>query len=358
MNLIENLNIMTMVPLISPRKLKKLVKRTVAAERTIISGRSDIKAILEGNDPRCLVIVGPCSIHDVKAAREYAQKLSALSPQLSDRLLIVMRTYFEKPRTTIGWTGLIPDPYLDGSGAINIGLRRARRLLLIINELGLPTATEFLDPLVPQYIADLVAWVAIGARTTESQTHRQMASGLSMPVGFKNGTDGNVEIAVQAMQAARGRHTFVSINEKGESVIVKTRGNKIGHIVLRGGKDNPNYHEANIAAALEKLKKAGLPEGLMVDCSHANSHKDSDKQIEVCREVVRQRAAGNRGIIGIMLESHLFAGKQEILEDPRQHKYGISVTDACIGWEQTEELLRWAYGQLPCCDKNWSSSPS
>lgn len=349
MKLIENSNIAAMVPLISPRYLKSRVERTAIAEQTVISGRSDVEAILSGSDPRWLVIVGPCSIHHVRAAMQYARKLSNLSQELSDRLLIVMRTYFEKPRTTLGWTGLISDPHLDGSGAMNVGLRRARRLLLAINELGLSTATEFLDPLVPQYIADLVAWAAIGARTTESQTHRQMASGLSMPVGFKNGTDGNVDIAVQAMQAARGRHTFLGFSDRGESAIIKTKGNKFGHIVLRGGKDNPNYHEANIVAALEKLKQVGLPQGLMVDCSHANSRKDPDKQIEVCREVARQRAAGSRGIIGVMLESNLLAGNQDIPPKPRRPQAKVSVTDACIGWEQTNKLLREIYEQLPGC---------
>lgn len=346
---IEDLNISSISPLISPRDLKYQIRRTAAAERTVISGRSNIEAILEGRDLRLFVAVGPCSIHDATAVLEYADKLRDLSLKLSDRLFIVMRTYFEKPRTTIGWTGLISDPYLDGSGEIGIGLQLARRLLLGINELGLPTATEFLDPLIPQYIADLVSWAAIGARTTESQTHRQMASGLSMPVGFKNNTDGNVKIAIQAMQAARGCHTFVGVNERGESSIVRTGGNRFGHLVLRGGKDSPNYDEANIAAALLNLKQAGLPPLLMVDCSHANSCKNSDKQLEVCREVVRQRVAGNRGIGGTMIESNLFAGNQEIPSGPSellQLKYGVSITDACISWAQTEELLRGIYEQL------------
>lgn len=347
---VEDLNISSISPLISPQDLKYQIRRTAAAERTIISGRSDIEAILEGRDSRLLVAVGPCSIHDATAALEYAEKLRNLSLfELSDRLLIVMRTYFEKPRTTIGWTGLISDPYVDGTGEMGIGLQLARRLLLEINEFGLPTATEFLDPLIPQYIADLVSWAAIGARTTESQTHRQMASGLSMPVGFKNNTDGNVKIAVQAMQAARGQHTFVGVNERGESSIVKTGGNRFGHLVLRGGKDSPNYDEANIAAALVDLKQAGLPPLLMVDCSHANSCKNPDKQLEVCLEVVRQRVAGNRGIVGIMIESNLFAGNQEIPSGPGELsklKYGVSITDACISWAQTEELLRGIYDQL------------
>lgn len=356
---IENSNIESMSPLISPRDIKSRAKRTAAAEQTVLAGRADVAAILDRRDPRFLVIGGPCSIHHTKAAIKYARKLRALSQELSDRLFIVMRTYFEKPRTTLGWTGLISDPYMDGSGAMNTGLSRARRLLLVINELGLPTATEFLDPLVPQYIADLVTWAAIGARTTESQTHRQMASGLSMPVGFKNGTDGNVDIAIQAMQAASGRHTFVGVDERGVSVIVKTKGNGIGHLVLRGGKDRPNYDEANIAAASLNLKRAGLSPALMVDCSHANSRKDHDKQIEVCLEVARQRAAGNRSIIGVMLESNLLAGKQEIPTDPKQlHQLRprVSVTDACISWEQTEELLRTTYAQLPCCARRDSQS--
>lgn len=346
---IEDLNISSISPLISPRNLKYQIKRTATAERTVFSGRSKIEAILESRDSRLLAVVGPCSIHDVAAALEYAGKLRDLSLKLSDRLFIIMRIYFEKPRTTVGWTGLIADPYLDGTGEMDIGLQMARQLLLEINELGLPAATEFLDPLIPQYISDLMSWAAIGARTTESQTHRQMASGLSMPVGFKNSTDGNVKIAVQAMQAARGQHTFVGVNEKGESSIIRTKGNRFGHLVLRGGKDSPNYYEANIAAALIDLKQAGLPPLLMVDCSHANSCKSPDKQLEVCREVVRQRAAGNRGIIGIMIESNLFAGNQEISSGPgefSQLKYGISVTDACLSWEQTEELLREVYNQL------------
>ncbi|PIR93087.1 3-deoxy-7-phosphoheptulonate synthase [Candidatus Falkowbacteria bacterium CG10_big_fil_rev_8_21_14_0_10_43_10] len=349
---VEDANIEGMSPLISPKDLKSQVKRTAAAERVVIQGRMDIRATLQGENPRLLVVVGPCSIHDTGAAMEYARKLQQLSLELSERLCIVIRTYFEKPRTIDGWTGLIADPYLDGTGAMNTGLQWARQLLLTINELCLPTATEFLDPLVPQFISDLVAWAAIGARTTESQTHRQMASGFSMPVGFKNSTDGNVEIAVQAMQSARGSHTFIGVNEHGQNSIARTKGNQFGHLVLRGGKENPNYDETNIASALRKLEEAGLPQMLMVDCSHANSRKDADKQIEVCREVVRQRAAGNSGIMGIMLESNLFSGSQKIPDDPgqlSQLQYGVSVTDACIGWEQTEELLREIYEKLPCC---------
>jgi len=311
-----------------------------------------MEAILSGQDPRLLVVVGPCSIHDQKAALDYARRLSQLAQELADRLFIVMRCYFEKPRTTVGWTGSIPDPNMDGSGDMKSGLRIARELLLEINALGLPAATEFLDPLVPQYIADLISWAAIGARTTESQTHRMMASGLSMPVGFKNSTDGNEAVAIQAILAARGKHTFLGFDEDGRSAIVSTTGNGSGHVVMRGGKHSPNYHETNIAAAQAALQKAGLPPELMVDCSHANSHKNHERQIEVCREVVRQRAAGNRGLIGLMIESNLFPGRQDIppgLGPLEGLKYGVSVTDACISWGQTEKLLREAYDRLPGC---------
>lgn len=345
---INNINIRSMSPLISPSHLKQQLAADNNIYQTVAHGRSDIQAILTGRDPRLLVVCGPCSIHDVKAAYEYAQRLMELKTKLSNRLCIVMRTYFEKPRTTLGWTGLIYDPHMDGSGAISTGLHLARQLLLDINALGLPTATEFLDPLVPQFIADLIAWAAIGARTTESQTHRQMASGLSMPVGFKNSTDGNLQIAINALQAAQGQHTFIGIDNRGQSCLVNTLGNKLGHIILRGGSHNPNYDADSINQALAALRSHNLPAKLMVDCSHANSAKQYKRQINVCHDVVQQRVDGNAGILGVMLESNLESGKQSI--DARPLKYGVSITDACIGWQQTEDLLLEIHTQLACCE--------
>jgi len=332
--------------LISPRDLLQQIPMSEAANRTVVQGRAELIRVLAGEDPRMLAVVGPCSIHDEHAALEYAQKLQAVAEEIKSTTLMIMRVYFEKPRTVMGWKGLINDPGLDGSFDIETGLRRARNLLLKINELGMPAATEMLEPITPQYVADLVTWAAIGARTTESQTHRQMASGLSMPVGYKNGTDGNLEIAIQAMQAAQSPHSFLGIDTDGRTCVIHTTGNPYGHLILRGGRSGPNYDAQNVKAAADALTAAKLPPYLMVDCSHANSDKDYTKQAAVWRDAVAQRAAGNRHIVGLMLESNLVAGSQKLTSDLSQLKYGISITDGCIGWEQTEELLRDAHAKL------------
>ncbi len=332
--------------MISPRDLLQQIPMSVAANKTVVNGRDELVKVLAGEDPRLLAVVGPCSIHDEKAALEYAEKLQAVSEQIKSTTLVIMRVYFEKPRTVMGWKGLINDPGLDGSFDIETGLRRARELLLKINEMGMPAATEMLEPITPQYVADLVTWAAIGARTTESQTHRQMASGLSMPVGYKNGTDGNLEIAIQAMQAARSAHSFLGIDMDGRTCVIHTTGNPYGHLILRGGRSGPNYDAQNVKAAADALSAAKLPPYLMVDCSHANSDKDYTKQAAVWRDAVAQRAAGNKHIVGLMLESNLVAGSQKLTSDLSQLKYGISITDGCIGWEQTEELLRDAHAAL------------
>jgi 3-deoxy-7-phosphoheptulonate synthase len=325
-----------------PCRLKEELLANDPASETVVRGRRAVRDIIEGRDRRLLVVVGPCSLHDPKGALDYAERLARLSRDLSDHLFIVMRTYFEKPRTTVGWKGLINDPSMDGSCDIERGIRIARKLLLQINELGLPCATEFLDPIVPQYIADLISWAAIGARTTESQTHREMASGLSMPVGFKNGTDGSLQIAIDAMSAARTPHSFVGIDPEGYTCIVRTRGNPAGHVVLRGGRSRSNYDPQSIADASAQLKKLSVPNVLMVDCSHANSGKQHARQEEVWRSILEQRAAGTDAIIGAMLESYLFEGSQPVPVKPGDLKYGISVTDSCIDWNTTERLLRQA----------------
>jgi len=291
-------------------------------------------------------VVGPCSIHDEKSALEYATRLSKLQKELADRMEIVMRVYFEKPRTTIGWKGLINDPHLDGSQDIETGLKIARRLLIQINAMNLPAATEFLDPIVPQYIADLITWAAIGARTTESQTHREMASGLSMPVGLKNSTDGSLQVAIDAMAATRHAHSFLGMNEGGETAIVRTSGNPDAHVVLRGGRAMTNYDAASIKVAEEKLASEKLPPILMVDCSHANSSKQFAKQEDVWHSVIDQRVGGTRSLIGLMVESHLSEGNQPIAQDLSKLRYGVSITDSCIGWEVTERMLRWGYEKL------------
>jgi 3-deoxy-7-phosphoheptulonate synthase len=288
-------------------------------------------------------VIGPCSIHDEKSAVEYATKLNVLRLEFAGQMEIVMRVYFEKPRTTIGWKGLINDPHLDGSQDIETGLKIARKLLLEIVGMGLPAATEFLDPIVPQYIADLVTWAAIGARTTESQTHREMASGLSMPVGLKNSTDGSLQIAIDAMGATRHAHSFLGINENGETSIVRTTGNPHAHVVLRGGRAKTNYDAESIRAAEEKLTFEKLPPVLMVDCSHANSEKKFAKQEDVWRSVIQQRIEGTRSLIGLMVESNLFEGSQPIPKNLKDLRYGVSLTDSCIGWETTERMLRWGY---------------
>src|SRR5881396_2542446 len=300
----QNLHVKEIVRLLPPRALKQEFPMTERANRTVVEGREVVKRILRQEDPRLLVIVGPCSIHDVDGALEYARRLNRLREELADQLYLVMRVYFEKPRTTIGWKGLINDPHLDGSYDIETGLKKARRLLLDLTEMGLPAATEFLDPIIPQYTADLITWAAVGARTTESQTHREMASGLSMPVGFKNGTDGSLQIAVDAMQSARAPHSFLGIDQEGITSIIRTTGNPAGHVVLRGGRGRSNYDAESIREAEIRLAQAGLPEVLMVDCSHANSGKQHARQEDVWRSVIEQRVAGNGALIGAMLESY------------------------------------------------------
>src|SRR5213596_2199007 len=342
----QNLHVKEIVRLLPPRALKQEFPMTERANQTVVEGREMVKRILRGEDPRLLVIVGPCSIHDVDGALEYAQKLNRLREELGDGLCVVMRVYFEKPRTSIGCKGLINDPRLDGSYDIDTGLKKARRLLLQITGMGLPAATEFLDPIVPQYIADFVSWAAIGARTTESQTHREMASGLSMPVGFKNSTDGSLQIAIDAMTSARAPHSFLGIDQDGVTSIIRTTGNLHGHVVLRGGRLQTNYDPESITTAVATLNKAGLPSMLMVDCSHANSGKQHARQEEVWRSLIEQRVAGSRPLIGVMLESNLFEGNQAIPQNRADLRYGVSVTDACLGWDVTERILRWGHNAL------------
>ncbi|WP_018954264.1 3-deoxy-7-phosphoheptulonate synthase AroG [Thioalkalivibrio sulfidiphilus] len=310
---------------------------TDEAAATVFNAREAIHNILAGSDDRLLVIAGPCSIHDVDAAMEYAGRLKRMRDKLADDLHIVMRVYFEKPRTTVGWKGLINDPNLDGSFQINKGLRLARGLLLDLAKMGMPAATEYLDLISPQYVADLVAWGAIGARTTESQVHRELASGLSCPVGFKNSTDGSLQVAIDAIRSASRPHHFLSVTKAGHSAIFSTAGNNDCHIILRGGRE-PNYDAKSVNQAAEQLKAAGLPPKLMIDCSHANSRKDPSRQVEVARVVGEQLAAGDRRIMGVMLESHLVGGRQDA-EDGRELTYGQSITDACMGWEDSEQVL-------------------
>ena len=333
-------------PLITPIDLVNKLPITPQIERTVISGRDQVRSILNGQDKRLMMIVGPCSIHNEEAALEYAQRLVNFSKKLSDRLLILMRVYFEKPRTTIGWKGYIYDPHLDGTLDIETGLHRARALLLKIGEIGMYAGTEFLDPVVPQYLAGLVTWSTIGARTTESQIHRQMASGLSMPVGFKNGTDGNAQIAVDAMVSARSPHGFLGLDHQGRTALIRTTGNPDGHIVLRGGNSGPNFGAVTIDQAQKQLKAAGVRSQLLVDCSHGNSSKDHTKQAKAFKDVVEQRVEGNTDIIGCMVESNLAPGKQDLGDDPSQLNYGVSITDACIGWKETEELLTWTHAKV------------
>ena len=346
----QDLHVKEIVPLLSPRAMKALSPTPEAVTATVAQARERVIRILNQAAPRLLVVVGPCSIHDEKSALEYAARLSRLQKEFADKLEIVMRVYFEKPRTTIGWKGLINDPHLDGSQDIETGLKIARKLLLEIGGLGLPAATEFLDPIVPQYIADLVTWAAIGARTTESQTHREMASGLSMPVGLKNATDGSLQVAIDAMGATRHPHSFLGMNEDGMTAIVRTNGNPHAHVVLRGGRAMTNYDAASIKAAEAKLISEKLPPVLMVDCSHANSEKKFARQEDVWRSVIAQRAGGTRSLIGLMVESHLSEGNQPIPKDISALRYGVSITDSCIGWETTERMLRWGYEALKKSD--------
>lgn len=335
---LNNVNIHSEQILITPEELKNRYPLSEEKSRQIARSRKTVADILEGKDKRLLVVCGPCSIHNVEAAIEYAKRLKALSERVCDSLYIVMRVYFEKPRTTVGWKGLINDPDMNGSFEVEKGLHIARKLLLELVDLGLPLATEALDPNNPQYLGDLFSWSAIGARTTESQTHREMASGLSMPVGFKNGTDGCLETAINAMKAASMSHRFVGINQAGQVCLLQTQGNKHGHIILRGGKQ-PNYDAGSIAQCEEKMCSEGLAPLLMVDCSHGNSSKDFRRQPQVLTTVSDQIAAGNKSIVGIMLESNLFEGSQSSEQPKENLRYGVSVTDGCISWETTESLL-------------------
>ena len=339
---IHNINVVSKTDMPTPGEVKAALPLDLETEKSIVASRQVIQAIHDGRDPRLFAVVGPCSIHDVDAAHEYATRLKALADEVSDTIVILMRVYFEKPRTTVGWKGLINDPFMDDSFHVEKGIHMARELLLHLAKMGLPTATEALDPIMPQYMGDLVTWTAIGARTTESQTHREMASGLSTPVGFKNGTDGSLDVAINALKSAGQPHHFMGINQEGRTAVFHTRGNEYSHTVLRGGGGRPNYDSVSIALCEQALKKAGLPERIVVDCSHANSNKDHNLQALVARDCVEQIANGNRSIIGLMLESNLHAGNQSIGEDLSALEYGVSVTDACMDWATTETTLREA----------------
>jgi 3-deoxy-7-phosphoheptulonate synthase len=338
--LVYNVNVAAQDVLLTPATVKQELPLTERAEETVLRGRNTVERILDRSDHRLMVVVGPCSIHDPAAALDYAGRLARLAEEVSDALYVVMRVYFEKPRTTTGWKGLINDPHMNDSFDIEEGLRRARKILLDVNELGLPTGTEALDPITPQYLGDLVTWSAIGARTTESQTHREMASGLSTPVGFKNGTDGGLQVAVNALLSVSSPHSFLGIDQAGQVAVIRTRGNRYAHIVLRGGSKGPNYDSVTIALVEKELAKHRLSPNIMVDCSHANSNKDPALQPLVMHDVAHQIIEGNRSIVGVMLESNLHAGNQPIPADLRQLAYGVSVTDACIDWSTTEKLLR------------------
>lgn len=342
---IENVNVASIEMLLTPQELLKRLPLTLAARDTVVAGRKTIEDILDRRDPRLLVVVGPCSIHDPAAAMDYARRLKQLADELADTLYLVMRVYFEKPRTTTGWKGLINDPDMNDSFNIQKGLGIARRLLTDINELGLPTGTEALDPISPQYVSDLISWAAIGARTTESQTHREMASGLSTPVGFKNGTDGSLTVAINALLSVSKPHSFLGIDGQGQCAIIRTRGNRYGHVVLRGG-PQPNYDSVTIALCEQELAKNGQPANIVVDCSHANSSKKPELQPLVMHDIVNQIVEGNRSIVGVMIESNINAGNQSIPADLSQLKYGVSVTDACVDWATTATMLREARAKL------------
>jgi len=342
---IHNTNIASEAAITSPSDLSKKLPITQKGKRNIMVGREVVSDILSGKDSRFMVIVGPCSIHNIEAAKEYAHKLKALSEELKGSLYIVMRVYFEKPRTTIGWKGLISDPDMDNSLDVDKGLYQSRKFLTWLADLGIPAATEALNPITPQYLADLISWCAIGARTTESQTHREMSSGLSMTVGFKNGTDGNLKMAVNAIKACSSPQSFLGINDKGQISTFKAKGNKSAHIILRGG-IKPNYHSEDVERCEKLLQQNNLPERIMVDCSHDNSNQDYRLQGNVVEEISSQIVAGNKSIFGIMLESNLFSGNQKILDNQNEMEYGVSVTDGCIDWEETQTVLRNLAGTL------------
>lgn len=337
---LDDINIASQEVLITPDELKHKLPLSDKASQTVVNGRNDLRNILDRKDHRLFVVIGPCSIHDVEAAKDYAHRLKALADEVSDTLLLVLRVYFEKPRTTVGWKGLINDPYMNDSFKVQDGLHIARQLLLDMAEIGLPTATEALDPNTPQYLQDLISWSAIGARTTESQTHREMSSGLSSPVGFKNGTDGGLDVAVNAMLSVKHPHHFLGIDSQGRVALTTTRGNAYGHVVLRGGGGKPNYDSVSVALAEQALEKAGVSTNIMVDCSHSNSNKDPNLQPLVMENITNQIVEGNQSIIGLMVESNLKAGNQKIPADLSQLEYGVSVTDGCIAWDTTEASIR------------------
>ena len=337
---VDDLNVLREETLMYPQELKDSVPASAHALETVSGGRLAIKKILNRQDPRLFLVVGPCSIHDTTAAMEYAQRLKTLSDEVDDTLLLVMRVYFEKPRTTTGWKGLINDPHMNDSFNITEGLKRGRELLVNLAELGLPTSTEALDPVTPQYLQDLISWSAIGARTTESQTHREMASGLSSAVGFKNGTDGGLEVAINALQSVSAPHRFLGINHQGQVSVIHTRGNAHAHIVLRGGGGRTNYDSVSVNICEQHLLKANIPANIMIDCSHANSNKDHGLQPLVMRNVGNQIVEGNQSIVGLMVESNLEEGNQSIPEKLTDLKYGVSVTDACVDWDTTQTMIR------------------
>lgn len=330
----------------TPRSFKQQLSAAAAMQEFVLDTRRQITNILEGSDPRLMLIVGPCSIHDINAAEEYAIKLRHLAKDVSKSFLIVMRTYFEKPRTAHGWKGMLYDPHMDGSNDIGTGIKNARELLLTLAKLEIPTATEFLDPITPHYLGDLISWACIGARTAESQIHRQFASGLPMPIAFKNSTTGNVEVAINGALIAKCPHAFFGIDESGQASIIRTKGNKTPHIVLRGGADGPNYHAESIASALSLLKKNHLPERLIIDCSHDNSNRCHEEQKVVFESVLTQHSKGNTAIRGLAVESHLFAGNQRMSLDISRLQYAVSVTDPCLDWASTERLIRWGAALL------------
>ncbi|HNP88209.1 MAG TPA: 3-deoxy-7-phosphoheptulonate synthase [Kouleothrix sp.] len=343
---LDNVHVRELTPIQSPYQLKTQLPMPDAAAHTVAATRAAIRRILRGEDPRVMVVIGPCSIHDPAAALDYARRLHTLQAALGDQLLLIMRTYLEKPRTTVGWRGLINDPHLDGSFDMSTGLFRARRLLIDINALGLPVATEMLDPISPQYLDDQISLATIGARTAEAQTHRALASGVSMPVGIKNGTDGSIQVAVNACLTAAGSHSFLGIDERGQSAVVKTTGNPDSFVILRGGRSGPNYDAAHVAEAAQLLRAARLHPAVMIDCSHANTGSDYRLQEGVWNNVIAQVAAQPGPIVGLMVESNLYEGKQPLTADHTALRYGVSLTDGCIGWEQTERMLRAAHSAL------------
>ncbi|MBX9870234.1 MAG: 3-deoxy-7-phosphoheptulonate synthase [Burkholderiaceae bacterium] len=343
---LENINVSAFDGMPTPLQLHSLLPLSERAAAVVDAGREALRRILDRQDPRLFVVVGPCSIHDPVAGLDYARRLKALQEEVQDTMLLVMRVYFEKPRTTTGWKGYINDPFMDDSFRVDQGMEKARRFLLDVCELGMPTGTEALDPISPQYLGDLISWTAIGARTTESQTHREMSSGLSTPVGFKNGTDGDIGIAINAILSASHPHSFLGINQDGRVAIVRTRGNQHGHVVLRGGDGRPNYDTVSVAMAEQALAKAKLPANIVIDCSHANSYKKPELQPLVMADVISQIVNGCKSLVGVMIESHIHAGNQPIPRDLSELKYGCSVTDACVDWETTATMLREAAARL------------